>query len=76
MSNGEVCCILGVCCPPAEAEAALALELEHAGVSPEDAKKAAKHMLKEYDLAEAGTLTPLKNSFAKLGRQSVRDKGV
>jgi hypothetical protein len=74
MSNGEVCCILQVCCPPAEAEDALARELvEHADMSEAEAQKAAKHMIKEYDLAAPGTLKPLKDSIAKIARASTRD---
>ena len=28
MSNGEVCCILGICCPPAEAHERLVSEFQ------------------------------------------------
>jgi hypothetical protein len=61
MSNGHVCCILGVCCPPRpdgspdpKQEAALAAKLHEwarSGGSP----GAAKALLASFDLAPKGT---------------------
>lgn len=70
--NGEVCCILGVCCPPgSEAQAnALASELVKDGICSEnpEANKVARWVLKHFDLAPAGTLTDLKKQIARLAK--------
>jgi hypothetical protein len=66
--NGEVCCILGVCCPPGSAaqEEALSKELVKDGVcEAEYAPKVASWILKHFDLAEAGTLRPFVASILK-----------
>ena len=54
MSNGEVCCILGVCCPPGSAEqlAALTDSIEHHHNHPmthAEAESAAKRVLAKHD---------------------------
>jgi hypothetical protein len=53
MSNGEVCCILGVCCPAGSAQQREALMHEiqkrHVGLSDEQAGKRADQILKKYD---------------------------
>lgn len=70
--NGEVCCVLGVCCPAgSEAQAqALATELAKDGVCEErEALKIAKWTLKHFDLAPAGSLTELKGAIASLVRK-------
>jgi hypothetical protein len=62
MSNGEICCLMGVCCPPEAQEAALATFI--AGDDTCDqatAEKVAKRLLKKLDLAPKG--------FAKLARE-------
>ena len=70
--NGEVCCILGVCCPPgSEAQTtALASELVKDGVCSEnpEAHKVAQWVLRHFDLAPAGTLTEFKKSIAKMAK--------
>lgn len=74
--NGEACCILGICCPPQERAAALAKELCHDPESPlcgdpEAAEAVAAYIFKHFDLAPAGTLTPLVSAVAaraKAGR--------
>ncbi len=69
-------CVLTVCCPPAEAEAALA-KMIHKGVGPgnpdedwpiteDTAQRVAAWMLKHFDLAEKGTLQPLKDSIVRV----------
>lgn len=66
--NGEVCCILGICCPPGSQEQrnALATELVNDGVvSVEDAKKVSTWVLKHFDLAEYGTLALYRSSIIK-----------
>jgi hypothetical protein len=75
--NGEVCCILGVCCPPLSSEQtdALARELVKDRVCAEmvDAKRIARWTLKHFDLAPAGSLVALKSALAGLVRE--HDKG-
>jgi len=70
--NGEVCCILGVCCPPGSAEQvdALASELVKGKVCSEnpEAHKVAVWMLKHFDLAPAGTLTEFKKQIARMAK--------
>ena len=51
MSNGEVCCILGVCCPPAAAREKLSVEIEKAGGCDADtSRKCADWLLDTFDL--------------------------
>jgi len=68
--NGEVCCILGVCCPPgSEAQAAsLAKEMVKDGVCSEnpEAQRVAAWVLKHFDLAPAGTLTQFKHAIVQV----------
>ncbi len=72
MSNGEVCCILGICCPPDAARAKLAEQLGRSmaatrgtvvspsgGVPTAYAEAAADYVLSNFDLAPKGTLQPL-----------------
>lgn len=68
--NGEVCCILGVCCPPNSAAQrdALTKEIQKTGVQPADAKLVAGWILENFDLAPAGSLKELKGAIAKLAR--------
>lgn len=73
MSNGAECCALGICCPPLSQEQvdALAEEMVHGGTCDmETAKPIAAWLLKEYDLAPAGSLTELKRHIAKLVRKA------
>jgi len=72
--NGEVCCILGICCPPEQRAAALARELKkyirharllHGRTAAETqaidevVDAVSVHLLDEFDFAPAGTLQPL-----------------
>lgn len=73
--NGEVCCILGVCCPPgsqAQAEALAGVFLNE-GVCKERAEAiaVAKSVLSHFDLAPAGSLTAFKADIAKMARHRV-----
>lgn len=75
MANGsEVCCALGICCPPARAEEALAREMVKGGLSDESAKQAAKWVHDKFDLAPKGTLTELKAAIGKMARED-KDHG-
>lgn len=53
MSNGEVCCILGVCCPPGSAAQREALvheiQKQRPDMSDEKAGKKADKILKKHD---------------------------
>lgn len=69
--NGEVCCILGVCCPPEQRAQALANEMEKDGcfdasrLSKKDkAYRVAAYIFKHFDLVPAGTGVPLMKAAA------------
>lgn len=69
--NGEVCCILGICCPPnSEAQReALARELVKDGLAhPREASGLAEWILKHFDLAPAGSLVGLKAAITTMAR--------
>lgn len=71
MSNGEVNCILQVCCPAGSVQAvdALAAHLAGAiGCAEAEARPYAQCVIEHFDLAEKGTLAPLKASIARLAR--------
>jgi len=64
-------CVLAVCCDPFSdnQRRALTSMLVEDGICKDDeAAKVAAWVLKKFDLAEAGTLTELKASIAKLAR--------
>lgn len=64
--NGEVCCLLGVCCPPSAQRAALASVLEERGLcNRAQAIQVARWVLRSFDLAPAGTLRPLLKAAVK-----------
>lgn len=65
--NGEVCCILGICCPPESEERveALAREIGKAfECSHDDAKRFARWMIKNFTLAPK-SLQPFVNEIIK-----------
>lgn len=74
--NGEVCCILGVCCPPNSSaqSGALATELVKDGVCTEraEAEHIAAWMFTHFDLAPAGTLSPLVTAIAKMAKHAAK----
>lgn len=70
--NGEICCVLGVCCPPESAGQVRALANEMAKdweIGPEAAQKYARWVLKHFDLAPAGTLSAFKGQLAEMVRK-------
>lgn len=69
--NGEVCCILGICCPPEQRTAALAQELVNDGVvgTMAEAHAVAAYIFKHFDLAPAGALLPLVQQVAQHARK-------
>lgn len=77
--NGEACCILQICCPPEKAEDNFAVALYEglqvgsgSGATMEINKRhcvaVARWVFEHFDLAEKGTLQPLKDSIARLAR--------
>ena len=62
MSNGAECCILGICCPPAEARASLVTKL----ASMPSHEAAADYLLAEFDFAPKGSLAPFKEAIVAL----------
>jgi hypothetical protein len=72
-SNGEVCCILGICCPPlaAKQRKTLADEMARAvGCDPDDARKMADWVLETFDLAPVGSLTDFKAAIKKAAKHA------
>lgn len=65
-------CLTGVCCPPESPEQlsmATKFMMDYGGCADHaTAEKCAAAMLKHFDLAEKGTLQPLKASIARLAR--------
>lgn len=64
-------CILGVCCPAGSAQQLTALShymADELGCSPDEAKPFAAWVLNTFDLAEKGTLAPLRDSMVRLAR--------
>lgn len=69
--NGQVCCILGVCCRGAKQEAALAQAMvTEIGCTPEDAAKHARWLMTHFDLAPAGSLEAFKAALAEVVRNA------
>lgn len=69
--NGEVCCILGICCPPENREQALVAEMVKDGVFPNAfaAKPVAEYIFRHFDLVPAGTGVPLMKAAAAHGKK-------
>lgn len=53
---GEMCCLLGICCPPEQQRAALAKLFAKEGLDDTAAAKAAEVVQAHFDLAPAGSL--------------------
>lgn len=72
MSNGEYCCAIGVCCPPASAkqrtELAKMIRVDYPQVPMQYAEQAAEWILKNFDLAPPGTLSNYAQAIAKIAR--------
>jgi hypothetical protein len=85
MSNGHVCCILGVCCPPAERKEALARELrglltDWGGELAIGASQyMAAELLAKFDIAPKGTAKAVLDGWgagAKLRSSAIGDRIV
>ncbi len=70
MSNGSANCLLEVCCDTPRAQKKLSEKFAGMGVSKEYADVCAAYIYEHFDLAERGTLGPLKQSIAKLAREN------
>ena len=70
MDDALLNCMTGVCCPPAAQIEALGGAMVSEGIcrEPAEAQRVAAWLLKHFDLAEAGTLTKLKKSIARLAK--------
>ena len=52
MSNGEVCCILGICCPPAAARAKMVSEFQKvSGYDADGCEKIADFLIERFAFA-------------------------
>ena len=71
MSNGEVCCLLGVCCPPASRRVrAVAVISADTGLSTAEAEKAFDWFDVRFDFAAKGTLQPLIDDIVKQAKHA------
>lgn len=72
--NGEVCCIMGICCPAGSQAQhdALAKELVNDGIceTEHEGQTYAAWLLQHFDLAPVGSLTKLKAEIAKLAKHA------
>lgn len=74
MSNGEVCCLLQICCPPDQQTAQLSSHLEKdTGCPKEYADAVASYMTERFDFAPRGTLQPLIDKIAEMARKHPKD---
>lgn len=76
MANGaEVCCALGICCPPLSAgqKKALKKKLEDDGFDSAASERAAEWILNNFDLAPKGSLQSFKDTIADLVRKHPKE---
>jgi len=82
MSNGHVCCILGVCCPPGSSRQREALATELAKVSgqhqeavttPSHVRACADYILDNFDLAPKGSLEQFKLDISTMARRQAKN---
>lgn len=70
MSNGaEVCCAIGICCPPRSAGQIDALKkilVDKGGLQAKAAHDAAVCLLENFDLMPAGSTDHFKSDFVKM----------
>ena len=68
--NGEVCCILGICCPPASTQrrGALVKQLVTDLPTPITPEAVADWILANFDLAPKGTLQPFVDRVVAMAR--------
>lgn len=75
MSNGEVCCILGVCCPPvARRDKSIAKIAADTGLTITDASLVFDWFDVRFDFAKKGTLQPLIDHIAASARAHVPEE--
>lgn len=71
--NGQVCCILGVCCSPgsdAQVQALAAALAAGLGGPPSAYVAPARWLLQHFDLAPAGSLAQFKDALATHARKA------
>lgn len=69
-SNGEVCCILGVCCPPAAARAKMVSEFQKvSGYDADGCDKIVAFLEERFDFAPKGMIQPLIDHIATMARK-------
>ena len=72
MSNGaELCCILGICCPPLSGKQSKTLAdelIKELDCEPAEANRIAAWVLHKFDLAPAGTLAPFKDAIVQAAK--------
>lgn len=69
MSNGEVCCILGICCPPAEAKAKMVSEFRKvSGYDADGCEKIADFLIERFAFAPK-SMEPAIQEIVRLARQ-------
>ena len=67
--NGNVCCLLGVCCPAGSDEQRTTLAealFAEVGCSERDARLVASWVLSHFDLAPAGSLAAYRDAIVKM----------
>ncbi len=69
MSNGEVCCILGVCCPPAAARAKMISEFQKvSGYDADGCEKIADFLIERFAFAPK-SMEPAIQEIVRLARK-------
>lgn len=70
MSNGKICCALGVCCDGPAQKAAIEKALVHdVGCTEKEAGAVAEWIVTSFDLAPPGSLKDLKDAIATMARK-------
>ncbi len=70
MSNGEVCCILGICCPPAEARVKLVSELQKASGYDQDGCQKIADFLEERFVFAPKSFGPVIEEIVRMAKHS------
>lgn len=77
MPNGSQCCALEICCDRSSQKQTKALATmireDYPQVPMQYAEQAAEWILKNFDLAPAGTLGDLKRAIAKVAREHANE---
>lgn len=75
MSNGEVCCILGICCPPEQRQQKLtSFIVDSLGCDEKVADTLSTLIDVNFDLAPKGTLQPLVDAVSQMAVKHSHDK--